>query len=81
MLRCLVANRDVVPLALPQAIARFVKQPQRLLAIEREFSPGDPVLACAALFGLLQSGRIGAGDTSSCRWICRGRSGRRGWSR
>jgi hypothetical protein len=38
----------------------FVKQPQRLLAIEREFSTGDPVLVHTAVFGLLHDGRINA---------------------
>ncbi|MEW9586994.1 hypothetical protein [Paraburkholderia sp. DGU8] len=60
MLPCLVANRDLVPPRLMQAIARFVKEPQRLLAIEREFSTGDPVLVRTAVFGLLHDGRISA---------------------
>jgi hypothetical protein len=60
MLPCLVANRDLVPSTLPQAISRFVKEPRRLLAIEREFSTGDPVLVRAAMFGLLHSGRVSA---------------------
>lgn len=60
MLPYLVANRGLVPLTLPRAIARFVEQPQRLLTIEREFSTGDPVLVRAALFGLLHGGRVNA---------------------
>ncbi|MDR7009627.1 hypothetical protein [Paraburkholderia strydomiana] len=60
MLPCLVANRDLVPSTLPQAIARFVKEPRRLLDIEREFSTGDPVLVRTAVFGLLHNGRVGA---------------------
>jgi hypothetical protein len=60
MLPCLVANRDLVPPTLPQAIVRFVKEPRRLLDIEREFSTGDPVLVRTAVFGLLHNGRVGA---------------------
>lgn len=60
MLPCLVANRNLVPPTLPQAIARFVKQPRRLLAIEREFSTGDPVLVRTAVFGLLHDGCVSA---------------------
>jgi len=60
MLPYLVANRKLVPPSLPHAIARFVKHPQRLLDIEREFSVGDPVLVRAALFGLLHNGRVSA---------------------
>jgi len=33
-----------------------------LLAIEREFSTGDPVLVRAALFGLVHSGRVSASE-------------------
>ncbi|MBY4867667.1 hypothetical protein K6W76_14270 [Burkholderia anthina] len=60
ILPCLVANRDLVPLALPQAIARFVKGPRRQLDIERECSTGDTVLVRTAVFGLLHSGRVSA---------------------
>lgn len=60
ILPCLVANRDLVPPTLPKAIARFLKQPQRLLAIEREFATGDPVLVRTAVFGLLHNGRVSA---------------------
>lgn len=62
MLPCLVANRDLVPPALPQAIARFTNEPQRLLAIEREFSTGDPIPVRTAVFGLLHSGRVSASE-------------------
>jgi hypothetical protein len=60
MLPCLVANRDLVPSTLPQGIVCFVKEPRRLLDIEREFSTGDPVLVRTAVFGLLHSGRVSA---------------------
>lgn len=60
MLPYLVTNRTFVPETLLQAIARFVTSPQRLLAIEREFSPGDPVLVRTALFSLLHSGQVSA---------------------
>lgn len=60
MLPYLVANRGLVAPTLLEAIERFLVQPQRLLAIEREFSTGDPVLVRAALFGLLHSGRAHA---------------------
>ncbi|MCG5076623.1 hypothetical protein [Paraburkholderia tagetis] len=60
MLPYLVANRDLVPLTLSQAIVRFVKEPQRLLSIEREFSTMDPVLIRTAVFGLLHSGQAAA---------------------
>jgi hypothetical protein len=60
MLPYLVANRDLVPPTLSRAIAHFVRKPQRLLAIEREFSTGDPVLVRAAIFGLLHSGQVSA---------------------
>jgi hypothetical protein len=60
MLPYVVANRGLVPTTLSEAIARFVAVPQKLLAIEREFSTGDPVLCRAALFGLLYGGRVRA---------------------
>ena len=60
MLPYLVANRDLVAPTLPGEIEQFLKEPQRLLAIEREFSIGDPVLVRSALFGLLHSGRVNA---------------------
>jgi len=60
MLPYLVANRGLVAPTLPRAIERFLVQRQRLLAIEREFSTGDPVLVRAALFGLLHCGMVSA---------------------
>jgi hypothetical protein len=57
MLPYLVTNRGLVPSTLPEAIARFLKQSQRLLDIEREFASTDPVLVRAALFALLYDGR------------------------
>jgi hypothetical protein len=62
MLPCIVANRGLVSPSLPRAIARFLTHPQKLLAIEREFSTGDPVLVRTAVFGLLHAGRISAPD-------------------
>jgi hypothetical protein len=60
MLPYVVANQGLISPTLSEAIVRFVSVPQRLLAIEREFSTGDPVLCRAALFGLLYSGRVRA---------------------
>ncbi|WP_429260871.1 hypothetical protein [Paraburkholderia sp. GAS334] len=60
MLPYVVANRGRIPPTLSEAIVRFVASPQRLLAIEREFSTGDPVLCRAALLALLCSGRVTA---------------------
>ena len=60
MLPYVVANDGLISPTLSEAIVRFVAVPQRLLAIEREFSIGDPVLCRAALFGLLYSGRVRA---------------------
>ncbi|QDQ82182.1 hypothetical protein [Paraburkholderia megapolitana] len=60
MLPALIATRGLVPPSLLNAIERFVVTPQSLLAIEREFSTGDPVLARAAAFGLLHAGRVQA---------------------
>ncbi|MEX4003581.1 hypothetical protein AB4Y38_32375 [Paraburkholderia sp. EG285A] len=62
MLPYLVANRRLVPPTLLRAITCFIKHPQRLLAIEREFSAGDPVLVRTTLFSLLHSGRISASE-------------------
>lgn len=58
MLPYLVTNRGLIPSTLSGTIARFLKQSQRLLDIEREFSSTDPVLVRAALFGLLHDGRV-----------------------
>jgi hypothetical protein len=60
MLPYLVANRHLISPTLSRSIERFVRKSQRLLAIEREFSTGDPVLVRAALFGLLHSGLVSA---------------------
>ena len=60
MLPYVVANQGLIRPTLSEAIVRFVAVPQRLLAIEREFSTGDPVLVRAALFGLLYGGRVRA---------------------
>ena len=56
----LFGTRGLVPASLLDEIERFVATPQPLLAIEREFSTGDPVLARAAVFGLLHAGRVHA---------------------
>jgi hypothetical protein len=60
MLPYLVANRRLVPPTLPRAIIESLGEPRRLLAIEREFSAGDPVLVRTALFGLLHRGQVSA---------------------
>lgn len=62
MLPYVVANHGLISPTLSEAIVRLVAVPQRLLAIEREFSIGDPVLCRAALFGLQCSGRVRAPD-------------------
>ncbi|MGU7778655.1 hypothetical protein [Burkholderia sp. PU8-34] len=45
MLPCLIATRDLVSTSLLNAVERFVATAQSLLAIEREFSTEDPVVA------------------------------------
>jgi hypothetical protein len=60
ILPSLIATRGLVPTSLLDAIERFVATPQPLLAIERAFSTGDPVLTRAAVFGLLHAGRVHA---------------------
>jgi hypothetical protein len=60
MLPALVATRGLVTPSLLNDVERFVGTPQPLLAIEREFSTGDAVLARAAAFGLLHAGRVQA---------------------
>lgn len=60
MLPYLVANEGLVPSTLPRAIVGFLGEPQRLLAVEREFSTLDPVLVRTALFDLLHRGRVNA---------------------
>ncbi|WP_051974685.1 hypothetical protein [Cupriavidus necator] len=59
MLPSIVASRGLVLVSLLDAVERFVASPKPLLAIEREFSKGDPVLVRAAVFSLLQTGRVG----------------------
>ncbi|AJZ56953.1 hypothetical protein OI25_7378 [Paraburkholderia fungorum] len=60
ILPVLVAARGLVKPSLADSIERFVASPQSLVAIEREFSTGDPVLVRAAVFELLHRGRIQA---------------------
>ncbi|MFB9128364.1 hypothetical protein E2553_39920 [Paraburkholderia dipogonis] len=60
ILPVLVAARGLVEPSLAASIERFVASPQSLMAIEREFSTGDPVLVRAAVFELLHRGRIQA---------------------
>lgn len=73
MLPCLTATRGLVPTSLLDAIERFVATAQPLLAIEREFSTDDPILARAAVFALLHAGRISAPElrTTSLSWLTR----------
>ncbi|QUN32281.1 hypothetical protein KB879_31630 (plasmid) [Cupriavidus sp. KK10] len=58
MLPSIVATRGFVSVSLLDAVERFVASPKPLLAIEREFSKGDPVLVRAAIFRLLHTGRV-----------------------
>jgi hypothetical protein len=60
MLPCLVVTRGLLGQSLLDAVEQFVASPKALSAIEREFSGGDPILARAAVFGLLYAGRITA---------------------
>jgi len=48
-------------------------QRQSLLAIEREFSKGDPVVARAAVFALVHAGRMSAPELRSepLSWLAR----------
>lgn len=62
MLPCIVVTRDLVSASLLDAVERFVDSPRPLLAIEREFSGGDPILARAAAFWLLYAGRVSASE-------------------
>ncbi|USU18532.1 hypothetical protein NFS19_22655 (plasmid) [Paraburkholderia fungorum] len=73
MLPCLIATRDLVPTSLLNAVERFLATAQSLLAIEREFSTGDPVVACAAVFALLHAGRVSAPElrTEPLSWLTR----------
>ena len=58
MLPCLVVTRGLLRESLLDAAVQFVASPKALSAIEREFSGGDPILARAAVFGLLYAGRL-----------------------
>jgi hypothetical protein len=60
MLPVLIAAGGLVKPSMLGAIERFVALPQSLMAIEREFSTGDPSLVRAAVFELLRRGRIEA---------------------
>ncbi|WP_309240714.1 hypothetical protein [Paraburkholderia youngii] len=60
ILPVMVAARGLVKPSLPEEIERYVASPQSLMAIEREFSTGDPSLVRAAVFELLHRGRIQA---------------------
>jgi hypothetical protein len=50
MLPSIVATRGFVSVSLLDAVERFVASPKPLLAIEREFSKGDPVLVSLSDF-------------------------------
>ena len=73
MLPCIVVTRGLVSASLLDAVERFVASPQSLLAIEREFAEGDPILARAAVFGLLYTGRVSAPElrTDTLSWMTR----------
>ena len=60
MLPCIVVTRGLVPASLLNAVEQFICSPQSLLSIERKFSAGDPIVARAAVFGLLYAGRVSA---------------------
>ena len=70
MLPYVVVDQGLISPMLSEAIVRFVPVPQRLLAIEHEFSTGDPVLCRAALFGLLYSGRVRAPELHTALRLC-----------
>nr|WP_318233649.1 hypothetical protein [Cupriavidus sp. CV2] len=57
--------------SLLDAVERFVASPKPLLAIERKFSKGDPVLVRAATFNLLHTGRVHAEElrTDPLSWM------------
>jgi hypothetical protein len=61
----LVANRGLVPATLPPAIMQFLKEPRRLLDIEREFMTSDPVIVRTALFRLLHSGLVSTSQATT----------------
>src|SRR6185437_13047402 len=73
ILPVLVAARGLVRPSLADSIERFVASPQSLMAIEREFSTGDPALVRAAVFELLHRGRIQAQElhTESLSYMTR----------
>jgi len=73
ILPVIVAARGLVRPSLPGAIERFVASPQSLMAIEREFSTGDPSLVRAAVFELLHRGQIQAPElhTESLSYLTR----------
>jgi hypothetical protein len=60
MLPCLMVTRGLLVQSLLDAVLNFVASPKTLSAIEREFSDSDPILARAAVFGLLYAGRVTA---------------------
>ncbi|MFJ1260003.1 hypothetical protein [Cupriavidus sp. CuC1] len=71
MLPIIVATRGLVTVSVLDAVERFVTSPKPLLAIEREFSKGDPVLVRAAIFRLLHTGRVQAEElrTDPLSWM------------
>lgn len=71
MLPSIVATRGFVTASLLDAVERFITSPKPLLAIEREFSKGDPVLVRAAIFSLLHTGRVQAEElrTDPLSWM------------
>lgn len=56
----IVVTRGLVPTSLLNAVEAFLAGPQPLLAVERGFSGGDPILARAATFRLLYDGHVTA---------------------
>jgi hypothetical protein len=55
-----MVTRGLLVQSLLDAVLNFVASPKTLSAIEREFSDSDPILARAAVFGLLYAGRVTA---------------------
>ncbi len=65
MLPTIVVTRGLVPTSLLNAVEAFLAGPQPLLAVERGFSGGDPILARAATFRLsVRRPRDGPGATN-----------------
>lgn len=60
MLPCLVVTRGLLGTPLLDAVEQFIASAKPLSVIEREFSNGDPILARAAVFRLLYTGRVTA---------------------